>query len=462
MIEFRLPSLGSDMDQGRLLEWRVRPGDAVRRGQVVAVVDTSKAAIDVEIWNDGTVLALLAQPDQTLPVGTPILTLLEPGEPSAAAAVAATAARTPTPAPAPTAQAGAAIIRTPATAASAQAPASPMPATTVPAPAAAPTTPTPAVTEAPLPSQAPTAAAPEPPPARRRISPAARKHAEELGIDLAALSGTGPGGAVTLEDVERARGAAAARTAPAAPPGAPAAAPAAADTGAKAGATQMAERVARMRETIAAAMTRSKREIPHYYLATDVPLDHATRWLAQANEARPVTQRLLLAALVIKAVALAAKRFPEMNGFHRDGAFQPSAQVHVGVAISLRQGGLIAPALLDTDTRTLDDVMTGLADLVKRARAFTLRASELSAPTLTLTNLGDQGVDLVQAVIYPPQVAIVGFGRPTRRAWVEDDALKLIPVATASLAADHRVSDGHRGALFLAAVRDLLQTPEKL
>jgi pyruvate dehydrogenase E2 component (dihydrolipoamide acetyltransferase) len=209
-------------------------------------------------------------------------------------------------------------------------------------------------------------------------------------------------------------------------------------------------------------MSRSKREIPHYYLAVEIPLERASEWLTRTNAQRAVAGRILLAAVLIKATAAAARKYPEMNGYYRDGRFEPSAEVNVGVAISLRQGGLIAPALIDTDRKTIEQVMAELTDLVKRARAFSLRASELSRPTLTLTNLGDQGVELVQGVIYPPQVALVGFGKPTQRAWVESNSLRLIPAITASLAADHRVSDGHRGALFLAAVRDLLQAPEQL
>ena len=166
-----------------------------------------------------------------------------------------------------------------------------------------------------------------------------------------------------------------------------------------------------MRRAIAAAMARSKREIPHYYLATDIPLARASRWLAARNEGRPVTQRVLLAALLLKAVALALRKHPQLNGFFEDGAFRPAPGIHLGVAISIRQGGLIAPAIHDADAKSLDELMRQLADLVARARGFTLRSSELSDPTITVTNLGDQGVDLVQGIIYPPQVALVGFGK---------------------------------------------------
>jgi len=277
---------------------------------------------------------------------------------------------------------------------------------------------------------------------RRRISPAARKHAEELGVDIDAIAGSGPEGSVTLADVERA---AAARVSPAgtAPEKTP-------------------DKAAEMRKAIAAAMSRSKREIPHYYLSEPVPMRRATEWLAQANAGRPITARLLMAVLQLKAVALALKQFPEMNGFYRDNAFQPAASAHIGVAISLRQGGLIAPAIHDVGEKTLEQLMLDLTDLVKRARAGSLRSSEMSDPTITVTNLGEQGVAAVYGVIYPPQVALVGFGRIVEQPWAEDGALSVMPVVTASLAADHRVSDGHRGALFLAALRDQLQEPEKL
>ncbi len=400
MSEFKLPSLGADMDRGRLLEWRVKPGDVVKKGDVVAVVDTTKAAIDVEIWSSGTVQDLLLQPGDDVPVGTPMLRLADDGEP-------ATVATQPPRMSAP-----------------------PQTLMSAPAPRVAP----------------PAHAAPPPAAARRRISPAARKRAEELGVDLNKLTGTGPDAAVTIEDVLRA-GAASTAVAP----------PIAA-----VGAAPISERASAMRQTIAAAMARSKREIPHYYLATEVPLERATDWLARANAERPVTARILMAALFIKATALAAHKYPEMNGFCRDGTFEARSDVNVGVAISLRQGGLVAPALMNTDSKPLDDIMRGLTDLVKRTRAFSLRASELSEPTLTLTNLGEQGVELVQGVIYPPQVALVGFGKPTRRAWVEGNTLRLIPVVSLSLAADHRVSDGHRGALFLAHIRELLQQPDTL
>jgi len=367
MIEFRLPALGADMDEGVLLEWKIGPGDRVARGQVVAVVDTSKAAVDVECWQEGTVAELLAQPGERLKVGAPLAHLLEPGE-----------AATPKVGAGGTAS------------------------------------------------------------GRRAISPAARRLAAQYGIEADTLAGSGPQGAVTLEDVERARAAQ------------PVAAP------------QPTDRSAAIRQTIAAAMTRSKREIPHYYVAEDICLGRALDWLGAYNRDRPLTARVLPAALLLKAVAVTLMAYPELNGTYRDGVFRPSPTINLGVAIALRQGGLVAPALLEAETMPLDTLMRALADLVARARAGTLKAAELGSGSVTVTNLGDTGSQAVFGVIYPPQVALIGFGRSVERPWVEDGRIVVRPVVSASLAADHRVSDGHRGALFLRDLADRLQRPEEL
>ena len=395
MIEFKLPSLGADMDQGKLVEWKVKPGDAVKRGQVVAVVDTSKAAVEVEIWQDGTLFEQLVPIGERVPVGTVLATLLAPGETREQAEQQKRAAPAPRPAPKP-------------------------------APAAAPAP--------------PAAAAPAPAPAQRRpVSPAARKHARELGVDVDRVAGTGPHGAVTVEDVEKA---AAARAEGAEPAG--------------------ADRFVEMRKAIGAAMSRSKREIPHYYLSETIPMQRAAEWLARENEKRPVTERILMGALQIKAVALALAKVPELNGFWRNGAFEPGAGVHVGVAISIRQGGLIPPAIHDVDKKSLPELMRHLSDLVARTRAGSLRSSEMSDPTITVTNLGETGVESVFGVIYPPQVALVGFGRMETRPWSEDGKLFTAPLVTASLSGDHRASNGIRGARFLAELRERLQHPEEL
>ena len=390
-----MPILGADMTAGTLIAWRKQPGERVARGDIIAEVETEKGLIDVEVFVSGVLERILVEPGATVPTGT-VLASIREDAPSVAPRVAVTG---------PVAAAAAAL-----------APAIPL----TPAPAPGP---------------------------RVRVSPLARKLATTLGIDPTTLRGTGPGGAVTREDVERA----AADRRPGAVPAPAPAAPARARLD-----------VARMRQAIAAAMARSKREIPHYYVAHTIDLHRALAWLADENARRPVTERLLYGVLLIKAVALALHEVPELNAVWRGDRVEPSAAVHVGVAISLRGGGLVAPALHDANSQPLGALMSALRDLVQRARGGGLRSSELSDATITVTSLGEQGVDSVLGIVYPPQVAIVGFGRIVARPWVVDGAILPRSVVTATLSADHRVSDGHRGGRFLAAVERILQSPERL
>jgi pyruvate dehydrogenase E2 component (dihydrolipoamide acetyltransferase) len=277
----------------------------------------------------------------------------------------------------------------------------------------------------------PPATAPPTPPARIRVSPAARQAARRLGVDLATLTGTGAGGAISVADVERAAAAG-------------------------------VDRAPAMRAAIAAAMARSKREIPHFYLSTTIDMTRAEAWLSAENARRPVTDRLLPAAVLLKAVALALGEVPELNGFWVDGGFRPGPGIHLGCAISLRQGGLVAPALHDVDRAPLGALMRDLRDLVARARSGSLRSSELADSTITVTNLGDAGADSTFGIIFPPQVALVGFGRIARRPLVVGDTVAVAPQLTATLSADHRAVDGHRGGLFLSALDRRLQQPEAL
>lgn len=386
MAEFLMPTLGSDMTEGTLVGWKKKVGDRVVKGEIIAEVDTEKAAIEIESFHTGLIERLIARPGDKVPVGTVMAIIREEGEPAAKVAVEAPPEIKPVPQASPS---GA--------------------GRTIPAP-------TPGL-------------------GRLRISPAARQLAAELGVDPSTLQGTGPEGAITREDVQRA---AAARPETA------------------------IDRQARMRQTIAAAMARSKREIPHYYLSTTIDMGRAMTWLKEENLKRPVADRLLYGVLLIKAVALALRQVPELNGLWKGNAAVQSPDIHVGVAVSLRQGGLVAPAIHHTDKLSLGELMKRFQDVVKRARAGTLRSSELSDPTITVTSLGEQGVETVFGVIYPPQVALVGLGKIVERPWVVEGQVVSRPVVTASLSADHRVTDGHRGGLFLSAVDRLLQEPGRL
>ncbi len=442
-----MPSLGADMEFGTLLEWRVEPGDVVKRGDIVAVVDTSKAEIEVEVFEDGVIEELLVPAGTArVPVGTVLATLR--GAATAAGAPAAAPPVPPSPAVQPTP-----VVSPPAVAAG------------VPSSPAA--QPTPVVSPPAAPSEH-----------RLHVSPVARRVAEQLGVDLATVAGSGPDGAITKADVERA---AAAGGPPAPVPETASGQPTAAEptmappppTGHAAPGTppapappaptaEAAERQAAMRQAIGALMARSKREIPHYYLQTQIDMSRAMAWLAEANVKRSVSERLLSSALLLRAVARAVAQTPAMNGFWVDGAFRAGDGVHLGVAVSLRGGGLIAPAIHDADGKSVDELMAALRDLVARARSGRLRGSEMSDPTITVTNLGEQGVDLVHGVIYAPQVALVGFGGIRERPWAADGMVGSRPSVYATLAADHRASDGHAGSRFLALIERQLQRPEEL
>jgi len=411
MPDFLMPSLGADMEQGTILEWRKRPGDRIERGEIVVLVDTDKAEIEVESFGAGWLDEVLVREGDTVPVGAAIARI-RTGETERPAAAPVQKPIAPPPPPPPRAP--------------------------VPAPPTAPRV-------APPPARAV-------PPAGVRIhaSPLARRLAADLGVDLAAVRGTGPEGAITREDVERGATQRAAAPPPAPSPAAPS--PRAA----------RADKQSAMRSAIAAAMERAHREIPQYYLATRVELSRPLAWLAEQNASRPLAERVLPVALFLKAVAKAAVEVPEVNGFWRDGAFVPGEGVHVGVVVSLRQGGILAPILHDVARSSLPTLFAEFRELVGRARAGKLRSSDVSGGTITVTNLGDQGVETVFGVIMPPQVALVGFGRITDQPFAEHGLLGVKPVVEVTLTADHRASDGHRGGRFLAAIARLLQEPESL
>ena len=441
MIEFKLPSLGADMDEGMLVAWLIGPGDTVERGQVIAEVETDKGIIEVECWEDGYVDELLLEPSSTkLSVGTPIALLRPADEPRPTVLAEAHGEQT--------------IVE----------PDRPMVAVGVDTKPEVPGVPT--------------------------VSPPIRHLAHELGVDIGRLEPTGEGGGVTREDVLRAsmkvsvsdgrpmasplarrvaleRGIDLATATSSRSDGLivvadlPVMAPGRTDASAGAP-SEVQDPGQAMRRAIARSMERSKREIPHYYLGTQIDLAGAMGWLEETNEERSLTKRILPAALLLRAVALALREIPDLNGHWIDGAFSPSENIHLGVAVSLRTGGLVAPAILDADKLAIDELMVSLTDLVARARSGRLRSSEMSDATVTVTSLGDRGVDTVFPIIVPPQVAMVGFGKIAERPVAVNGAIVAHTVVDASLTADHRVTDGHRGGLFLLAVDRLLQEPENL
>jgi len=442
MTDFKMPSLGADMDDGTLTSWKVKPGDKVKRGDIIADVETAKGVIEIECFEDGVVDEIFVQPGINVPVGTVIARICTeaematPGLPKQM------------------------VVETKAAAAQSSAVLAP------PAPAVA------AEAPAPTPAQASGEHA--------RISPLARKIAEDLRVDLKTVIGTGPGGAIVRADIERAAKVktAAVTTAPAAPaavaqppvpapvaqvpapppvaavqppPAAPAPAPKPAvdfQTG--------------MRQAIAAAMAKSNREIPHYYLEMQINITKPLEWLEEENARRTIKERILPVVVLLKATALALVDVPQLNGFWIDDHLQTSEAIHIGFAIALRQGGLVAPAIHHVDLKTIDELREAVSDLIVRTRAGRLKSSEMTDATITMTSLGDRGVSKVFGVIYPPQVALVGFGKMIEQPWVENSMIGVRPTLIATLAGDHRASDGHSGALFLEALNQHLQEVEKL
>jgi pyruvate dehydrogenase E2 component (dihydrolipoamide acetyltransferase) len=387
MGTFTMPSLGADMEDGILVEWLKAQGDTVARGDIIAVVETEKGAIEIEIFEDGKIEEILVPEGRKVPVGSPLATISGTGE----AVVSETVE-----------------------------PAMPLVLEEPEAPEAAPEIVTirPAIEEM----------------SEVRGSPAARLFARKHDIDLNGIAGTGPGGAIQLRDVEAAKPA---------PP-------------------QRGIDLDAMRHAIAASMSRSKREIPHYYLTHRIDVNIAQKWLKNYNLQRPPPDRILFGALLVKAAALAIRDYPEFNGLYEQDRFKTSQAVHAGVAIAIRGGGLAAPAIQNADRLSLAELMAQMRDLIGRVRRGSFRASELTSSTMTVNSLGERGVEGVLPIIYPPQVAIIGFGKIMEQPWVVEGEIVARPIVQMTLAADHRVSDGHRGGLLLNAIAEKLDAPENL
>jgi pyruvate dehydrogenase E2 component (dihydrolipoamide acetyltransferase) len=402
-----MPSLGADMTAGTLAKWRVAPGDTVSQGDIVAEVETDKGLIEVEVFEGGVVQRLLVREGEKVPVGTP---LAEIGEGESASVPASVPASVSVPAPV-SAPAPGSIISAGASDAG------------VDGPMASPAVRRRAheldvslegvrgsgahgrITLDDVQGAVPAASGD-----RVRISPYARRIAMERGVDISRVHGTGPGGAIQAGDVLSAKAPAASK------PLSPA---------------------ERMQRAIAAAMTRANDEIPHYYVEHTIDMGNALRWLRETNATLGVSERLVSGVLVLRAVARALRKHEKLNATWQGGEAVPSEEVHVGLAVSLRGGGLVAPALRNTDQGSLSDLMGRMTDLVSRARSGGLRSSEMTSATITLTSLGERGVESVTPIIFPPQVAIVGCGATVERPWVVDGQVVPRPVMRVTLGGDH-------------------------
>lgn len=390
MIEFQMPSLGADMEAGTLVEWRKKPGETVKRGDIIAEVETQKGLIEIEVFDEGVISELLIKEGAKVPVGT-IMALINPSG---------------------------GALETKET-----------------------TTEKTAIKIQPTEEKIIEKAAGEKFEERHiKASPLAKRIAAENNIDLSQLQGTGEDGAITKEDVENAI---AQKEKIAKPEG------------------KTPLQLEAIRLAVAAAVSKSNKEIPHYYLEKKIDMTKSLTWLREANSKRPIQKRLLPAALIIKATAKSLVDFPNLNAIW-DNGLQLKKEINIGFVVSLRGGGVIVPTIHNANTKTIDEIMEALNDIIPRARAMKLRSSDLTDTTISITSLGEGGADMVFGVIYPPQVAIVGFGGSSQQPFVENGMLGIRPVFTATLAGDHRATDGLTGSDFLSTLNNYLQNPESL
>lgn len=354
-----MPSLGADMEQGKLMEWKIKPGDMVKKDQTIAVVETTKSAVEIESFRDGKVLELIGKIGDDIPVGQTIAFFEVEGEEKATS---------------------------------------------------------------------------EP---RQKISPVAKKLAQEKHVELAKVKGTGHDGQIELKDVELYL-------------------------------NQQAQPIAKptsvvnIREAIAKAMSRSKKEIPHYYLKSRITIDALMAWIDEKNKVLPPEERLMIPVVLMKGIIQALKDHPLMNGQFTEGTFRASSSVHLGMAITLKTGGVLVPALMDAQNKTLAELNVSFQDLLIRTRKGELKNKELTEGTITITNVGDLGSDEVYGVIFPPQVAMLGLGRIHKTAVLENGLIRPGFVIDVTLSADHRVTDGMTGSRFLAQIEKIFLNPSML
>lgn len=416
MIKFLMPSLGADMEDGTLVEWRKQPGDILQRGDIIADVDTQKGLIEIEVFDEGILEKQVVKEGEKVPVGT-VLALIKPlGDSSKSPLPEAFKSSEPVFASSDVIQENKPELREEKTTKE----------------------------------------------QRIKISPLARKMAEENHLDISMIKGTGPEGSIVKVDIENAilnQGKEKVEKAETAKMEV-------VEEKLQIEEKEELEKISSpssegIRLAVAAAMSKSNREIPHYYLEKRINLSRSMQWLKETNKDRSVAQRLLPVSLFIKATAKALDDVPDLNATWENG-LQRKNEINVGLVVSLRTGGIMVPSIPSADSKSIDEIMEAVNDIIPRARAFKLRSSEISQSTFTITSLGDGGAEKVFGLIYPPQVGIVGFGEISDQPFAENGMLGIHPVVDVTLAADHRATDGLVGSKFLAALNRYLQNPESL
>ena len=449
-----MPQMGYDMHEGKVVRWLKKEGEEVTRGEVIAEIETDKATVEYEAYTGGVMAKIVAEEGIAIPVGGLIAVMTAPGEaiPEDILTDAAIALAADSPAPA---------------AAAVQALEGPISAAVAPADTeevrASPlarrlakergfdlatitgTGPGGRITEADIPEQgaavAPAALASSN--GYIKASPLAKRLARERGIDLATLTGTGPGGRVIEADVPEH------------------AAPAAAESVAPATLVSENVELSRMRQAIARVTSDSKRDAPHFYVAIDVDMTKAMSFRRDLNDELDAENRVSVNDLIVKASAIAIGRHPKFNSFFRDDHLQMNAAINVGIAIAL-ESGLIVPGVNGCESKSLVEIAAASRDLVSRANSGTLRNDEYSGTTFSVSNLGAFDIESFTAIIFPPHAAILAVGTVKEQPVVRDGELAIAQIMKATLSTDHRVADGAEAAQFLVEIKKLLQNPISL
>jgi pyruvate dehydrogenase E2 component (dihydrolipoamide acetyltransferase) len=453
--EVVMPQMGADMTEGTLLKWIKHEGDKVERGEIIAEIETDKANVEIEAFEGGVFRKSLAAEGDVIAVGEAIAIIAgasddisqydgaasaQPSSSNPAAASSPQPAAPPSspsgktqPQPAPTRQEQQAATSTPY----AERPPVPAPPSEVHRPGP----------EAPSDGAAP--------PARQRISPVARRMADERGIDVSTLRGSGPDGRIIRRDVEAAQsqGQAAA--------GERATAPAPSRPPASASAASGPVTQSKMRQAIARRMSQSKREAPHYYLLAKVDMTDAVAFRRDVNDTVGEDARVSINDLIVRAAALALRAYPDLNVTYTGEQMVRQPRQNICIAIAL-DDGLIAPAIIDAGAKPLVQIAAESSDLAERAKNGRMRPEELNDGTFTVTNLGAYGIETLIGIIQPPQTAILGVGSAIDAPVARDGAVVIRTMLEVALSADHRTTDGAYGARFLAELKRILEHPLSL
>ena len=424
-----MPALSPTMTEGKLAKWLKKEGDAIKSGDVIAEIETDKATMEMEAVDEG-VLGKILIPEGTekVSVNEPIAVLLAEGEKMGATP----APKAPTPAPKAEAK-----------------PAAAAPAPQAPAPVAAP-------------AAAPKAAAPPPVAAKPNdapkgarifISPLAKRLAKEAGLDPADIDGSGPRGRIVRADVERAIAGGAKRK--------PAAASGASGTVDIFGQPYTAQINTGVRKTIAKRLTESKTTIPHFYVSLDCQIDELLSLRKKLNERAEGEMKISVNDFVIKAVALALRKVPQVNSSWTDEAVLLYENVDISVAVATPDG-LITPIIRKADQKTVAQISTEMRDLAARAKAKKLKLDEFQGGGFSISNLGMFGIREFQAIINPPQSGILAVGKGEERVIVKNGQMVIANIVTCTLSCDHRSVDGSVGAEFMQAFQRIMEDPLRM